>query len=105
MVSVLCEAFLCAHRTTNLWTAIGCIPLVLFGASCMASDPAEDHGAIDAGTDDDAGCRCTGPGDWAAGDYPPDLHAQTYLPLTGVTGQEGAVRGSKVHVPPGYEPS
>jgi len=46
----------------------------------------------------------TGPGDWMAGDYPPDLTAETYLELSGVTGQAGNVRQYKVHVPPGYDP-
>lgn len=41
--------------------------------------------------------------DWAAGDYPPDVQAQSYLTLQGVKGQNGAVRGYKVHVPASYQ--
>ena len=79
----------------------------------------------DAGADDDAGStqmadasqpsggsaggaatapRGTGPGDWKAGDYPPALTEQTYLQITGVTGQAGNTREYKVHVPPSYTP-
>jgi polyhydroxybutyrate depolymerase len=43
--------------------------------------------------------------DWRAGDYPPDPRAQTYLPIDGVSGQAGKMRGYKVHVPPTYDPS
>jgi polyhydroxybutyrate depolymerase len=44
-----------------------------------------------------------GPGyDWKPGDYPPDVHEQTYLEIAGVPGQQGKTRGYKVHVPPGY---
>lgn len=49
--------------------------------------------------------RSTGPGDWAPGDYPPDLMAQTYLEINGVEGQQGLTRQYKVHVPPGYDPA
>lgn len=66
---------------TSLWLASGC-----------ASDDPKDNAA-----------RGTGPGDWVAGDYPPDLNAQTYLEITGVPGQTGA-RQYKVHVPPSYDP-
>lgn len=50
------------------------------------------------------GSPSTGPGDWVAGDYPPDINAQTYLDITGVAGQNGYTRQYKVHVPPGYDP-
>lgn len=46
----------------------------------------------------------TGPGDWVAGDYPPDLSAQTYLEIADVPGQNGLTRQYKVHVPPSYDP-
>ena len=52
----------------------------------------------------DAVAHGTGPGDWVAGDYPPDINAQTYLELSGVKGQGTYVRQYKVHVPPGYDP-
>jgi len=42
---------------------------------------------------------------WTAGDYPPDAHAQSYLPVSGLAGQNGAVRGYKVHVPKRYDAS
>src|SRR5687768_9906335 len=48
--------------------------------------------------------RGTGPGDWTAGDYPPDLRGQTYLEISGLDGQQGNTRQYKVHVPPGYDP-
>ncbi|HEY6558036.1 MAG TPA: PHB depolymerase family esterase [Polyangiaceae bacterium] len=50
------------------------------------------------------GPRSTGPGDWRAGDYPPDLAAQTYLELAGIAGNQGVTRQYKVHVPPSYNP-
>jgi polyhydroxybutyrate depolymerase len=43
--------------------------------------------------------------DWVAGDYPADLHAQTYLELTGLAGQGARTRGYKVHLPPSYDPT
>lgn len=69
-------------------------------------DPMRDGSLGGAGGDTDAmtGARATGPGDWEAGDYPPDLAAQTYLEIGGVPGQEGNVRQYKVHVPPSYDP-
>jgi predicted peptidase len=47
----------------------------------------------------------TGPGDWTAGDYPPDLMGATFLEITGVAGQQDQAREYKVHVPPGYDPA
>ena len=47
--------------------------------------------------------RGTGPDDWGPGDYPPGLADQTYLDITGVSGQKGLTRQYKVHVPPGYD--
>lgn len=58
-----------------------------------------DSGGADASTG-----TSTGPGDWAAGDYPPDLMAQDYLDISGVDGQKGNTRQYKVHVPPSYDP-
>ncbi len=46
----------------------------------------------------------SGPGDWVAGDYPDDVHAQTYLEISDVPGQMGNVRQYKVHVPASYDP-
>jgi hypothetical protein len=66
----------------------------------------EDAGAIsraDGGAQEPP-LRGTGPGDWMAGDYPPDLMAQTYLEISGVDGQANNVRQYKVHVPPSYDP-
>jgi polyhydroxybutyrate depolymerase len=45
------------------------------------------------------------PGPWGPGDYPPGITAQTWLPITGVQGQQGLTRQYKVHVPPGYSAS
>jgi polyhydroxybutyrate depolymerase len=59
----------------------------------------------DSGTHLDAGAPDSGiKGDWRAGDYPPDITAQTYLTISGVKGQGTNVRQYKVHVPPGYDP-
>lgn len=55
--------------------------------------------AVDAGTP-----TITGPDQWAAGDYPPDLLLESYLEIAGVPGQNGYTRQYKVHVPPGYDP-
>lgn len=48
--------------------------------------------------------RGSGPGDWTAGDYPPDLRSPDFLEFTDLAGQLGATRQYKVHVPPGYDP-
>ena len=42
--------------------------------------------------------------DWKAGDYPPDIHAQDYLEIANIPGQNGP-RGFKAHLPPSYDPS
>src|SRR5258708_13569508 len=44
-------------------------------------------------------------GAWGPGDYPPEITAQTWLPITGVSGQQGLTRQYKVHIPPGYSTS
>jgi polyhydroxybutyrate depolymerase len=64
-------------------------------------DAGSSSGAVDAG----ACAQCTGPGDWRAGDYPPKLTEQEYVPIKGVKGQGDSVRGYKVHVPPSYDPN
>lgn len=63
-----------------------------------------DAGASRGGAPASGGATGTGPGDWTAGDYPPDINAQTYLEISGVKGQGSYVRQYKVHVPPGYDP-
>lgn len=65
----------------------------MFFALACASDPPAGETAP----------RGTGPGDWVAGDYPPDLNAQTYLEISDVPGQTGP-RQYKVHVPASYDP-
>lgn len=47
----------------------------------------------------------TGPGDWVAGDYPPQLMRQEYLSIAGLPGQGGVVREYKLRVPSGYDPA
>jgi polyhydroxybutyrate depolymerase len=80
------------------------------GAQAAAdADAGHDPKPSPADAADDAGMpaaavRGTGPGDWRAGDYPPDINAQTYLEISGVPGQNGNVRQYKVHVPPSYDP-
>jgi polyhydroxybutyrate depolymerase len=69
-------------------------------AAAGASGAAAGSGS--AGT---AAPRSTGPGDWSAGDYPPELTRPTYLEITGLPNQGGAVRQYKVHVPPSYDPN
>ena len=49
--------------------------------------------------------RSTGPGDWAAGDYPKGLSMATWLEISGLPRQGSAPRQYKVHVPPSYDPS
>jgi polyhydroxybutyrate depolymerase len=67
----------------------------------------------DSGADDDAStvtdaavrpARNTGPGDWVAGDYPPDITSSSYREISGVAGQGDNVRQYKVHIPPTYKP-
>jgi polyhydroxybutyrate depolymerase len=78
------------------------------GDSSLGAGGSIDAGSLDAAAPPDvdggAGDAGVAKGDWSAGDYPPDLHAQTYLPLSGVSGQGDNVRGYKVHVPPSYDP-
>jgi polyhydroxybutyrate depolymerase len=76
------------HSTMVLLLALGC------GSEESGGDSGGSGGAP----------RGTGPGDWVAGDYPPDLKSQTYLEISGVEGQQGNIRQYKVHVPPGYDP-
>jgi polyhydroxybutyrate depolymerase len=71
------------------------------GATVDAATPGDGGDMPDAATSP----RGTGPGDWMAGDYPPNLLEQTYLEIEGVEGQDGNVRQYKVHVPPGYDPN
>lgn len=84
-------------------------------AGTGGADAGEPSGVTDGSVDVDAsagpdagpvdsGPGGTGPGDWGPGDYPPDIAAQSYLEITGVTGQKGYTRQYKVHVPPGYDP-
>ncbi|HTU61807.1 MAG TPA: PHB depolymerase family esterase [Polyangiales bacterium] len=49
--------------------------------------------------------RSTGPGDWSAGDYPPELAMPNFLEITGLPNQAGMARQYKVHVPPSYDPN
>jgi polyhydroxybutyrate depolymerase len=66
-------------------------------------DAAVDPDEADGGSTTAVMVRATGPGDWRAGDYPPDLHAPTYLELSGIAGQHDHVRQYKVHVPASYD--
>lgn len=75
------------------------------GAAAGAADAAT---AVDAMTGAQDGAlrspRSTGPGDWAPGDYPPDLTSDSYRELSGVPGQGSYVRQYKVHIPASYKP-
>jgi polyhydroxybutyrate depolymerase len=68
------------------------------GGPSRSDTPAADGGAAGHAT------HGTGPGDWSAGDYPPDIMSSNWLELSDVPGQMGNVRQYKVHVPPGYDP-
>jgi polyhydroxybutyrate depolymerase len=85
-----------AHSGRSRQRLLACLFVACLGCS------SEEEPAPQQGKDE---CEaCTGPGDWVAGDYPTDLRAQTYLPISDVAGQDGAVRGYKVHVPASYDP-
>lgn len=77
-------------------------------ASASDASSAPDAGARDGSSSDASPSDARVPDqpaknyDWHAGDYPPDLHAQTYLELKDLPGQGGRTRGYKVHVPRGY---
>ena len=75
------------------------------GSGGQPTTPAGDAGVVVDAAAPGAPARGTGPGDWVAGDYPPDLTAPNYLELTGVAGQGENVRQYKVHVPPSYDPA
>jgi polyhydroxybutyrate depolymerase len=85
---------------------------LLLALGCSSDEPSTGGdpagGGADSGVGGDGGNvhapRSTGPGDWTAGDYPPDLSGQTYLEISGVNGQQDITRQYKVHVPPGYDP-
>lgn len=67
----------------------------------------DDAGTADAATQPDAAAaapRSTGPGDWVAGDYPPDITSANWREIKDLPGQNGNVRQYKVHIPPGYKP-
>ncbi|HMJ14433.1 MAG TPA: PHB depolymerase family esterase [Polyangiaceae bacterium] len=68
------------------------------GAACGPTPPAGTGGAGGSGGGGN-------PTQWGPGDYPPDINAQTYLEISGVSGQGNRVRQYKVHVPPGYNPA
>jgi polyhydroxybutyrate depolymerase len=73
-------------------------------APATDDDGGESHAGKDSGAGG-SGARSTGPGDWTAGDYPPDISSTNYLEISGVPGQGDNVRQYKVHVPPGYDPN
>lgn len=80
---------------------VAAIPLLL--ALGCGSNPGGGTGGT--GGTGGSGPRSTGPGDWTAGDYPPDLTGQTYIELNDVAGNAGYARQYKVHVPPSYNPN
>jgi len=67
--------------------------------------PADAGTAADSGSAGAAAPRSTGPGDWKAGDYPPELAMPNFLEITGLPNQAGMARQYKVHVPPSYDPN
>ena len=70
------------------------------GGSESASGGSESASGGSESEDGDGGS----PAAWSPGDYPPDVNAQTYLEISGVSGQGDRVRQYKVHVPPSYDP-
>lgn len=90
--------------------------LCIVWIACIACSGSKEPGSIGGGGNGDGGVsnhvdggsgvvpRGSGPGDWTAGDYPGDVHAQTYLEIKDVPGQGGNVRQYKVHVPASYKP-
>jgi polyhydroxybutyrate depolymerase len=77
---------------------------VVDAGSSQGADNGDDAGPA---TTSDAGAhpvRATGPGDWVAGDYPPDIMSDAYREISGVPGQGNNVRQYKVHIPPSYKP-
>ena len=80
------------------------------GAAGSAAISDEDAGtpdasAADSGSSGAPASRSTGPGDWKAGDYPPELTMPNFLEITGLPNQAGVARQYKVHVPPLYDPN
>jgi polyhydroxybutyrate depolymerase len=86
-------------------------------ATACSSNASGNHEApsADAGVTTDGPLEASGPactkgtydggvpaGPWGPGDYPPGITAQTWLPISGVSGQQGLTRQYKVHVPPAY---
>lgn len=120
----ICAVALCAACSTRVASEQGDAAILAGGGGVPGVGGADGAGgtggagaerAPDAGPgtlgdagDDGAGGRdgqpppSSGPGDWKAGDYPPDLGGQTYLEIDGVPGQAGNVRQYKVHVPASY---
>lgn len=75
------------------------------GEASGGSDAGMEMGGDGAGGKVADGPRGTGAGDWEAGDYPPDLVAESYLEIAGLPNQAGLTRQYKVHVPPTYDPT
>jgi len=88
------------------------------GSGGRAAPPTRRDAGMHAAADDDSGidvsdamahggggAHATGPGDWKAGDYPPDIMSDNWLEISGLKGQNGYTRQYKVHVPPSYDPN
>jgi polyhydroxybutyrate depolymerase len=71
----------------------------------VAGDAGRETGVdrTDADSGSDAAVGGADPDAWGPGDYPPGITEQTYLEISGVSGQGGNVRQYKVHVPPSYD--
>jgi polyhydroxybutyrate depolymerase len=72
------------------------------GANAADNDGGAD--VSDAAIAGGGSAHSTGPGDWKAGDYPPDINSDNWLEISGLPGQMDYVRQYKVHVPPSYDP-
>jgi polyhydroxybutyrate depolymerase len=67
------------------------------------TDAGADAAAANGGDASGRPTHSTGPGDWKAGDYPPDISSSNYLEISGLPGQNDHVRQYKVHLPPSYD--
>lgn len=97
--------------TTRIYWPLGLLLATACGSSGnKAAGPpgGADAGATIDGGSTDGGCNTATydggipPGAWGPGDYPPQITAQTWLPISGLQGQQNLTRQFKVHVPPGY---
>ena len=69
-------------------------------AQVSDASPLDDGSTFADGSQADAGARGSGPGDWSAGDYPPEADSYLSIPVPPFSDRQ-----FRVHVPPGYDES